>query len=69
MSVIIYYIYLYHKQKQNIMTTLENLIGKTDKEIQALYLSAIDVLIEFGMQEPEARKTVRELFKETLGLV
>jgi len=51
------------------MTTLENLIGKTDKEIQALYLSAIDVLIEFGMQEPEARKTVRELFKETLGLV
>jgi hypothetical protein len=50
------------------MTNLTNLTGKTEAEIKALYLSAIDTLIAFGMQEPEARKTVRELFKETLGL-
>jgi len=50
------------------MTNLEAITGKTEKEIQALYLSAIDALIAFGMQEPEARKIVRETFKETLGL-
>ena len=50
------------------MKNLTAAIGKTEEEIKALYLSAIDTLIAFGMQEPEARKTVREVFRETLGL-
>ena len=50
------------------MENLTTITGKTEKEIKAIYLSAIDTLIAFGMQEPEARETVRETFKETLGL-
>ena len=52
----------------NNMETLKKITGKTEKEIQVLYLSAIETLIHFGMQEPEARKVVRETFKQTLGL-
>ena len=57
-----------NKQNKTIMKNLQDLTGKTEQEIKAIYTSAIDTLIAFGMQEPEARKTVRELFKETVGL-
>lgn len=50
------------------MTTLELKTGKTEKEIKALYLSAIETLVDFGATEEQARKIVKETFKETLGL-
>ena len=50
------------------MITLLNLTGKTEKEIKALYLSAIETLVDFGMNEVEAREMVKETFKQTLGL-
>lgn len=50
------------------MTTITQVTGKTEKEITELYTNTIEMLVRSGMQYPEARQTVRELFKETLGL-
>jgi hypothetical protein len=50
---------------------MENLIkvtGKTEKEVKALYLSAIEMLVDFRATEGQARKMVKETFKETVGL-
>ena len=50
------------------MTTLTTVTGRTEKEIKALYLSAIEILVDFGATESQAREMVQETFKETLGL-
>lgn len=50
------------------MTTLENVTGKTEKEIKALYVAAIETLVNFGIDEKEARQIARETFKETIGI-
>ena len=50
------------------MKTLENKTNKTSEEIKALYLSAIETLVDFGATEEQARKMVQETFKETVGL-
>jgi hypothetical protein len=50
------------------MTTLTNATGRTENEIKALYLSAIETLVDFGMNEVEAREMVKETFRETLSI-
>jgi len=50
------------------MTNLEITTGKTEKEIKALYLSAIETLVDFGMNEEDARELTKQTFKETLGI-
>ena len=50
------------------MTILKAKTGKTEKEIKALYLSAIETLVDFGATEDKAREIVKETFKETLGI-
>lgn len=49
-------------------TKLEKATGLTIQELEIFYIDKINFLVKMGMQEPEARKTVRQLFKETLGL-
>ena len=50
------------------MEILETVTGLTEKEIKTFYLSAIETLVDFGINEDEARKIVQESFRETLGL-
>jgi len=50
------------------MKNLELTTARTKKEIKALYLSAIETLVDFGATEEQAREIVKETFKETLGL-
>jgi len=50
------------------MKNLTTVTGKTEKEIKALYLSAIETLVDFGATEEQAREMVKETFKETVGL-
>jgi hypothetical protein len=49
-------------------TQLEKATGLTRQELEIFYTDKINFLVKMGMQEPQARQTVRELFKETLGL-
>jgi len=51
-----------------IMKNLSNLIGKSENEIKAFYLAAIETLVDFGATETQAREMVKETFKETVGL-
>lgn len=48
------------------MENLSTLIGKTDTEIKALYLSAIETLVDFGVNEKDARVIVKETFKQAV---
>jgi hypothetical protein len=50
----------------NEMENLSTLIGKTDTEIKALYLSAIETLVDFGVNEKDARVIVKETFKQAV---
>lgn len=50
------------------MKNLTTLTGKSVNEIKALYLSAIETLVDFGATEAQAREMVKETFKETVGL-
>lgn len=50
------------------MKNLELTTGKTEKEIKALYLSAIETLVDFGATEEQAREIVKETFKEVFKL-
>ncbi len=50
------------------MKNLTTTTGKTEKEIKALYLSAIETLVDFGMNKEDARQMVKETFRETVGL-
>lgn len=50
------------------MKKLAYKIGKTEKEVKALYLSAIDTFIHFGATEEAAREMAKETFRDTLGL-
>lgn len=50
------------------MKNLTAITQKTESEIKALYLSAIEMMVDFGATPEQARKMVRETFKETLGL-
>jgi hypothetical protein len=50
------------------MEAITKRTGKTEKEIKALYLSAIDTFIHFGMSEEQARIEVQKAFRESLGL-
>ena len=44
------------------MKNLTTTTGKTEKEIKALYLSAIETLVDFGMNKEDARQMVKETF-------
>lgn len=50
------------------MKNLTTATGKTEKEIKALYLSAVETLVDFGATEEQAREIVKETFRDTLGL-
>lgn len=50
------------------MKNLTAVTGKTEKEIKAFYLAAIETLVDFGATEDQAREMVKETFKETIGL-
>jgi hypothetical protein len=51
-----------------MQTQLEKATGLTRQELEIFYANKINFLVKMGMQEPEARQTVRELFKKALGL-
>jgi len=59
---------LVSETKKENMTTLQNVTGKTEKEIKTIYTSAIETLVGFGATEEQARKIVKETFRETVGL-
>jgi hypothetical protein len=48
------------------MKNLTAITGKTQEEIKALYLSAIETLVDFGATEEQARGIVRDTFNEVL---
>jgi hypothetical protein len=50
----------------NDMTNITRIIGKTEKEIVALYMGMIDAMMELGANEDQARLMVRESIKESL---
>ena len=50
------------------MEATTTITGKTQKELKSIYLSAIETLVDFGATEKEARKIVKQTFKESVGL-
>ena len=50
------------------MKSLTTTTGKTEKELKAFYIAAIETMVDFGMNEKEARQVVQETFRETVGL-
>ena len=54
---------------KNNQFAIQSVTGKTRKAVEEMYLAAINTLIiDFGMQEPEARSIVRDSLKDALGL-
>ena len=49
------------------MKNLNTITGKTEQEIKAIYLSAIEMLVDFGATEQEAREMVQGSFRDTLN--
>ena len=50
------------------MRNLTTLTGKSEIEIKAIYLSAIETLVGFGATNAQARKLTQQALKDTLGI-
>lgn len=48
------------------MSSIQTVTGKTRKENEKFYISAINVLMSLGYSEAEARKEVQEAYKEAI---
>tara|TARA_R110000744_G_scaffold222386_1_gene341310 strand:+ start:851 stop:1003 length:153 start_codon:yes stop_codon:yes gene_type:complete len=50
------------------MKILTAVTGRTEAQINSLYLSAIETLVDFGATKEQAREMVKETLRETVGL-